>query len=309
MNTPGFDIVTARLVLALARDGSIGRTAERENIAPSAVSRRIADLEARLATPLFDRSPQGVRLTAAGLAYAEGCRAVLRAAADLDVAMAAHAEGRAGSLRLASTTSALSGRLPELLADYSRRHPQVAIELHEMNAANGIAALDDAHVDLAILSDNNDLTRFEVEPFEEDRVWVIAPVGHPLAPRLSARKPIAFAEATQHEVVGVHQTGSLDRLLDEAAARLGRQLGKRIKVETFSSLARIVEAGIAIGFLRATSLHLLAGTDVVGSPLSDDWADRRLVLVRRATAPVAAPVAQFRALVRDTLPPALAGRR
>lgn len=305
MSAASFDMVTARLVLALARDGSIGRTAERENIAPSAISRRIADLEARLGAPLFDRGAHGVRPTAAGAAYVEGCRAILRMAADLDVTMSAFAAGRAGSLRLASSTSALSGRLPELLARFANEHPQVTIELNEMNAVASLAALDDARVDLAIVADNNDLTRFEVEPFEEDRVWVIAPSGHPLAARLSARKPIPFAEATEHEVVGVHQTGSLDRLLDEAANRLGRQLGKRVKVETFSSLARVVEAGFAIGFLRATSLHLLAGTDVVAAPLADDWANRRLVVVRRAHAPVSAPVAHFRALIRDTLPPAL----
>lgn len=307
MSANNFDMVTARLVLALARDGSIGRTAERENIAPSAVSRRIADLEARLGAPLFDRGAHGVRLTAAGLAYAEGCRAILRMASDLDVSMSAFATGRAGSLRLASSTSALSGRLPELLARFAQDHPQVAIELNEMNAIASIGALEDARVDLAIVADNNDLSRFAVEPFEEDRVWVIAPSGHPLAARLSERRPIPFADATEHEVVGVHQTGSLDRLLEEAAAGLGRQLGKRVKVETFSSLARVVEAGMAIGFLRATSLHLLAGTDVVAAPLADDWANRRLVVVRRAQAPESAPVTHFRKLIRETLPPSLRG--
>ncbi len=304
----GFDLVTARLVLALAREGSIGRAAERENIAPSAVSRRIADLEARLGTPLFDRSPQGVRLTAAGTAYAEGCRAVLTMVADLNVAMSAYAEGEAGALRLACTSSALSGRLPELLATYAGRHPGVALELNEMSAAEALAAVDDARVDLAICADNNDLSAYAVEAFEEDRVWVIAPAGHPLAPQLTARRPIAFAEATEHEVVGVHKTGSLDRLLDDAAERLGRRLGKRIRVETFSSLVRVVEAGFGIGFLRTTGLHLLAATDVVAAPLADDWADRVLVVVRREKAPLSAAVRDFLDLSRETISPVLSTR-
>ena len=61
-----FDSVTARLILLLAETGSIGRAAERESIASSAVSRRVSDLESRLGVVLFDRSAQGVRLTSAG---------------------------------------------------------------------------------------------------------------------------------------------------------------------------------------------------------------------------------------------------
>ena len=76
-----FDSVTARLILLLAETGSIGRAAEREGIASSAVSRRVSDLEGRLGVVLFDRSAQGVKLTSAGEAYAAGCRIVLRAIA------------------------------------------------------------------------------------------------------------------------------------------------------------------------------------------------------------------------------------
>ena len=107
-----FDSVTARLILLLAETGSIGRAAEREGIASSAVSRRVSDLEARLGVVLFDRSAHGVRLTKAGEAYADGCRTVLRSIADLDAVMADFSSGHRGSLRLACTGSALTGRRP-----------------------------------------------------------------------------------------------------------------------------------------------------------------------------------------------------
>jgi DNA-binding transcriptional LysR family regulator len=300
--TTSFDPVTARLVLALARDGSIGRAARHENIAPSAVSRRIADLEARLGVVLFDRSAQGVRPTPAGTAYAEACRRIMRQIADLEVAMQAYGLGEQGRLRLACTSSALGGRLPELLARYAAAHPSVALEVNEMWAAACLAAVEDARADLAFVADYNDLSRFAVEPFESDRVWVIAPAEHPLAARLAGGRPIPFAEATSHEVVGVHETGSLDRLLEDEAGKLGRQLGKRIKVESFASLARMVEAGFGIGFLRATAIHLIAGTDVVGAPLADSWAQRRLVVARRPDAPLAAATRQLLELARASLP-------
>src|SRR5690606_15428074 len=124
-----FDSVTARLILLLAETGSIGRAAEREGIASSAVSRRVSDLEARLGVVLFDRSAPGVRRTRAGEAYAEGCRNVLRAIADLDAVMADFSSGQKGSLRLACTSSALTGRLPELLARFADRHRGISLSI------------------------------------------------------------------------------------------------------------------------------------------------------------------------------------
>jgi len=295
-----FDVVTAKLVLALARDGSIARAAERESIAPSAVSRRVADLEARLGTPLFDRTPQGVRLTAAGRAYAEGCRGVLREIADLDAVMADFAGGRRGSLRLACTSSSLTGRLPELLALFAREQPAVALETHEMSAAMALEAVEDARADLAIVVDCYDFANFTVEPFQADRVWVVAPPDHPLAAKIAGGGEIRFAEATAYEVVGVHQTGALDRLVNEAARKLGRTLGERVRVETFPALVRMVEARFGIGFLRTTSLHLLAGTDLVAGPLSDGWARRTLMLATRRGAPQSAPLRRFLELCRET---------
>lgn len=298
-----FDPVTARLILALARDGSIARTAERENIAPSAVSRRVADIEVKMGVVLFDRSASGVELTAAGEAYAEGCRRIFREIADLDTAMTGYAAGSTGQLRIASTNSALSGRLPELLARYVAHHPGVKLDIREMTSLAAVTALEDAQVDLAICADNYDFSSFEVETFEDDHIWVIASPDHPLAQTMSGGAPMAFATAIAHDVVGVHHSGALDRLIKEAARKAGHTLDAEVNVETFPALVRMVEAGFGIGFLRHTSLHLLAGTDLIHVPLAESWANRKLLLVRRKRVPLAAPVTAFMELARETYHP------
>src|SRR3979409_2016081 len=53
-------------VVEVARMGSIRKAAEHLNLTPSAMNRRIQDLEAEFGTPLFERRPRGVRLTTAG---------------------------------------------------------------------------------------------------------------------------------------------------------------------------------------------------------------------------------------------------
>lgn len=298
-----FDSVTARLILLLAETGSIGRAAEREGIASSAVSRRVSDLESRLGVVLFDRSAQGVRLTKAGEAYAEGCRTVLRSIADLDLVMADFGAGLRGSLRLACTSSALTGRLPELLARYSAKHTGIELAVSEMGAAKALLALDEGRADIAIVSDNYDFARFEIRPFEDDRVWVLAPPDHPLAESIDPRKEIAFARVLDHTIVGIHHAGSLDRLLGQAAAAAGKTLSETLRVESFPALVRMVEAGFGIGFLRSTSLHLLAGTDLVCAPLGEPWAFRQLLVARRKSSPLSAAMKSFMALCSETYVP------
>lgn len=297
---PQFDPVTARLVLALARDGSIAKAAERENIAPSAISRRIADLEARSGLVLFDRSATGVRLTSAGEVYADGARTVFRLIDDLDTALGEFASGRGGQLRIAPTSSALSGRLPELLSQYVGSFPKVQLDLREMTAMAALSALEDAQVDVAILADNHDFQRFEVTPFEDDHVFVIASPDHPFAAEVAKGRSVEFADAASHEVVGVHHSGALDRLLNDAARKAGRTLGERVNVESFPSLVRMVEAGFGIGFLRHSSIHLLAGTDLVYAPLREEWARRQLLLAWRKNTRVPASVQAFIDLCQRT---------
>jgi DNA-binding transcriptional LysR family regulator len=295
-----FDSVTARLILLLAETGSIGRAAEREGIASSAVSRRVSDLESRLGVVLFDRSAHGVKLTTAGQAYAEGCRKVLRAIADLDAVMADFGSGQRGALRIACTSSALTGRLPELLARYAQKHVGIDLDIQEMGAAKALLALDEGRADIAIVSDNYDFSRFEIRPFEDDRVWVLAPPDHPLAASIEPRKDLAFANVLDHPIVGIHHAGSLDRLLGDAAKTTDRRLVETVRVESFPALVRMVEAGFGIGFLRSTSLHLLAGTDLVCAPLSDPWALRQLLVARRKSSPLSAAKKSFITLCADT---------
>jgi len=298
-----FDSVTARLILLLAETGSIGRAAEREGIASSAVSRRVSDLEARLGVVLFDRSAHGVKLTKAGEAYAEGCRTVLRSIADLDAIMADFGSGQRGSLRLACTSSALTGRLPELLAKFAAKHPGIEISISEMGAAKSLLALDEGQADVAIVSDNYDFSRFDIKPFEDERVWVLAPPDHELAKQIEPRKALAFEATLPHEIVGIHHAGSLDRLLSEAAGKAGVELKEALRVESFPALVRMVEAGFGIGFLRSTSLHLLAGTDLVCAPLAEPWAMRQLLVARRKSSPLSAAMKSFMVLTGETYLP------
>ena len=71
------DLKTLRLLVAVCDHRNMARAAEQEHIEPSAISKRIAQLEADLGTPLLLRSRRGVEPTPAGIALLEHARTVL----------------------------------------------------------------------------------------------------------------------------------------------------------------------------------------------------------------------------------------
>ena len=120
------DRIAARLSLeAAARD---------LDLSPSTVSRKLSALERRLGVALVHRTTRAVRLTPAGLAYAEKCRELCLAADQADATIASLRESFSGELSV--NAPALFGRLvlgPVLFA-FAQRHPRVQIRLRLTNA-------------------------------------------------------------------------------------------------------------------------------------------------------------------------------
>ncbi|MEM7641048.1 MAG: LysR family transcriptional regulator [Pseudomonadota bacterium] len=132
------DTNALRLLLSVARHGSLAATARAENIDPSTVSRTVAQAEARLGLRLFQRDTRNLTPTEAGRRYLAAIETPLRALDDARET-ARSQDGRiAGTVRLSASvaygTRALVPRLPDLMA----RHPDLNLDL----------ILDDAPRDL-----------------------------------------------------------------------------------------------------------------------------------------------------------------
>jgi DNA-binding transcriptional LysR family regulator len=166
--------------------GSFSAAAEALNYTQSAVSQSIARLEAETGALLLVRDRRGVRATAAGatlLDHAEGIFAqVLTAEDDLAAVLGL----RGGRLRLASFPSAGSTLMPQAIASFRRRFPEITLSLVEDEPEAIVPRLRAGEFDLALLYgfpgvDDAALGGLAATELFEDPMHVALPADHPLA--------------------------------------------------------------------------------------------------------------------------------
>jgi len=112
MNRP-IDPVSLQLFVAVCEEGSIARAAERESLVASALSKRIAALEAEIGVPLLLRRRRGVELTPAGQALLSRAREVLGALEGLRAELGAFGQGVQGSARVLASQLSARGIMSE----------------------------------------------------------------------------------------------------------------------------------------------------------------------------------------------------
>src|SRR5437868_6012439 len=143
-------LTSQHLSVAVCELGSIGKAAEREFIAASAISKRLADLESTLGAPLLYRHTRGVDLTPAGESLLHHARSVLFSLDKMQGELSEYADGVRGHVRVHASISAIVQFLPEDLGSFVKEHGQVKIDLEEHLSSEVIRAVQEGGADLGI---------------------------------------------------------------------------------------------------------------------------------------------------------------
>lgn len=285
-----FDVVTLRVFLAVARLGSIGAAARSEHIAASAASRRISDLERDLDTVLIKRMPAGASLTAAGRVFAKHCEELLSSYAGIRADLKRFAEGKAGELRIAAVPRAIDGTLPSFIASFKADNPSIHITLQEVFSRNGVRALRDDLVDLAMVYDSIDTRGLEVVPYKQDPLWIVGHKDHPIFAKFKETEEVSYRDTLEYDHISYHDGGVLDDLVAEARKKEKKSLPFDLKMLRVNSLVRCAEAGLGLGVVGERDLEVhFQNPNIKGLRLTDRWAHRNLVCVSakgQATSPV-----------------------
>jgi DNA-binding transcriptional LysR family regulator len=172
---------------AVARSGSIRAAAEKLHVASSAVNRRVQDLEEELGTPLFERLPRGVRLTAAGELFLGYAR---RRKADLDQVRSQIEDlsgMRRGQVTLAASQALAPAFLPQAIHAFQTLRPGIAFDVKVLDRERAVDAVTDFAADLGLIFNPPDLRGLAVLAQARQRTCALVAPDHPLAGRASVR--------------------------------------------------------------------------------------------------------------------------
>lgn len=270
------DLTTLRIFLAVYNLGSLTRAAERESIAPSAVSKRIQDLELELGASLFYRHTRGVTATPAGEVLAGHVHHLFDDFNQMTADLSAYTEGSRGQVRMHAHSSAVVQYLPQEIASFVGRYPEVRVILREETSPHVVQSTLDGIADLGIIASNlAPSLGLKIFPYRQDRLVVLLPEGHPL----TTATEVDFAEIRDTDHISLETGSSLQVLLAREAESLGFILNTRIEVKTFEAAMRMVEVGLGVAVIPDGVVATCAGNlKVRGVRLSNAWANRSLVL-------------------------------
>ncbi len=216
--------VFLRYLDEVARQGSIRKAASLLNVSSTSVNRKIINIEERLGIRLFERSPEGVELTAAGKIVLEHCRKTLYDFDRVKTIIDDIRDLRTGHLSIQTLDSITFGVLPQVLEQFIDKYPSISLavttakpdEIESAVAAGetdiGISFTNGIHPDVRVLSE-------KAAPF-----GLIMRPDHPLAER---------ASVTVEDVVGYPLVRTIDAragnsILDQEMATLAIPLSTHI---------------------------------------------------------------------------------
>jgi DNA-binding transcriptional LysR family regulator len=260
-------------VLAVNRLGKINLAARELGLTPSAVTLQIQQAEAELNAALFDRTRDGFRATAAGLAVIAAAQAIDARMNQLaDELIAVRDSGR-GILRFGAVSTA-KYFAPALAAAFMAEFPGIEVRLRIGNRASIIADLAERNVDVALMGRPPWQVAVQSFLLGEHPLVIIAAPGHALAgARRIAKRRIAEETFLVREQ-GSGTRSSLELFFADVpgrADRLGPEFGSN------ESIKQAVMAGLGVAFISAhtiateVELDRLIILDVADTPVRRQW--------------------------------------
>jgi DNA-binding transcriptional LysR family regulator len=234
----GLNLDQLRAFMDVVELGSFSAAAERRDLTQPAVSLQVRQLERRLGVALIERVGRRARPTAAGaelLAHAGRIDAAVSAALD---AVARHATGAVGRVRLGTGATACIFLLPPILRELRRRFPTLEITVSTGNTAEIVRAVEDNMIDLALVTLPASGRALAFTPVLDDEFVAIAP------PAMALPKRITPAALAGLPVLAFDPGGNTRRIVDAWCARGNAALKPVMSLGSVEAIKELVGAGL-----------------------------------------------------------------
>ncbi len=284
------------VLVAVVECGGFSGAAKRLYMSQPSVSTHIRNLESSLGVQVVQRTTQGARATPAGEVVVDHARRIFDLLESLEHAAAAHQGQEAGRLVVAGTTTLGTYLLPRLVADFTRRAPNVECQIRVGNEDTVEGWLVRGEVAVGLCIDSPREEQLVAEPLLEEQMVLVASAQSPLVGRHLAPADLSGERFLMREM------GSATRRQQEAVLQSwGLSDVARWDLWGPDTLKEAAHAGLGIALLseHATAREVDSG-HLVRLSIEPAPPARTVSLVRRAdralTPPEEAFVGQLRAM-------------
>lgn len=262
--------------LELQTTGSFTVAAQRCHVTPSALSQMIGRLEEQVGVRLFDRTTRKAVLTPEGEVFARGAAKVAAEMAAVLAELRDRADRSSGHVELAGPPSLCASWLPEQMAEYRSRHPNIVLRLHDTYSDDCLARVAASQVDFGINSRTGNEHEIESHPLMREPMFLLCRKDDPL----TAYSQISLSQLAGRDVSHIVRAGSVWQQMQPVLSEVGvRHVGQ--EVAQLGTLAGLVEFGFGIGIVPLFAVPLCARTALTTLPIQDPTAVRPMYLIRR----------------------------
>jgi DNA-binding transcriptional LysR family regulator len=201
----------------VARTGSIRKAATHLNVAASAISRQILALETQLGTPLFQRLPKKLILTAAGEVLIGHIRQTLKELSRAQAKIEELKGLRRGEITVAMMSGLASNLVPGTVKQFRLANPRVKLILTLYNTGAEIqSAVATGEADLGIGFDFTKDSNLKVLARTPGALGAVMAPTHPLAKRVSIR----LSDCVDYPLVIADNSSAIRPYLNAAFSRV-----------------------------------------------------------------------------------------
>jgi DNA-binding transcriptional LysR family regulator len=244
----GLNLDHLRTFASVVELGGFSAAAQRLNLTQPAVSLQIRQLERRLGVRLVERVGRRATATAAGQDLLDHVRRIEAAVAGAVDAMAYHATGTVGRVRLGTGGTACIYLLPPILRELRQRFPTLEIVVSTGNTPDMLKAIEDNRIDVGLVTLPAPGRMFQVTPVIDDEFVAIFPAGD------APPRTVTAAALAARSVVLYEPGANTRRLTDEWCLRGGALLKPVSELGSVEAIKELVAAGLGCSVLPRMAL-------------------------------------------------------
>jgi molybdate transport repressor ModE-like protein len=245
-----------RTLEAIARLGSVSAAADELGYTQSAASQQLAALEREAGLALVERGARPLRLTQGGEVLLKHAQDVLAGFVAIESSLVELHGLATGTLRLAAFTSSLATFIPPAIAELTRQHPDIAVEITAAEPPVAIASLRAGAADLAVLYRTGPTPpddRLKRQRLLDDALQVVLPEQHPLA----RREQIQLAELAGVPIVAPRADRAARghrSLVEELFVASGITPSIAYEVDDLRAAQAFARAGLAVVLMHGLTI-------------------------------------------------------